>query len=341
VPAAVARDLAAFERRPPGQGQIGPGPGQAARRLLALGNMSHLRCALERLDHRAACRVLVVCAHPDDEAVGLAATLARLHRTGAVLQILHVTDGAPRNPDLRPTLRQFTPAEAAAVRHEESRASLLAGGIDRAVLAESLAVADQEAAEAMAWTARALARRLAASEVDVVITHPYEGGHPDHDASALAVAAAIALVDRDGHAPPLHAEMSSYFLGDGALRTATFLPSPRSPCGGRLGILREDDRALRRRMLDAFASQRDVLAELRSEAEPFRCAPAYDFSRRPHEGTLNYERLAFGWTWARWRALADDALRDLGVTEHEALASAQRTARSPDRTPSRWGSRSR
>lgn len=283
--------------------------------------MDHVPCAIDRLFRRVPSRVLVVSAHPDDEILGLGATLARLHRTGVALEILHVTDGAPRNAELRPTLRDLTPAAAAAVRRAESLAALEAGGVERAALAESLGVADQEAGEAMAWIARALARRMAASRFDVVVTHPYEGGHPDHDATALAVAGALKILAAQGHARPLHAEMSSYFLDGSTLRSAAFLPSPASPCRSHAGALSAEERELRRHMLDAFASQRGVIAELDAGAEPLRCAPAHDFTRPPHAGTLHYERLGFCWTWGRWAKLAAEALRDLAFAGSPAASS--------------------
>ena len=267
-------------------------------------------CALERLALRGVgSSVLVVAAHPDDETIGVGATLGSLVAMGWRVRVVHVTDGAPRDPALRPTLRALGRSEAAAVRRSEVAAALRTGGLDPdVVLAPSLGVPDQEAALAMVEVARALSRHLVESPPSVVITHPYEGGHPDHDAVAFAVRAAL----RMSGVPTAIAEMSSYHAARGreGLESASFLPSRDVSCTARHdGLLDARTRARKRTMLDAFASQVDVLASFDTLAEPLRCAPAYDFTRPPHPGTLHYERLPFGWTGERWRALAREALK--------------------------------
>ena len=273
-------------------------------------------CALDAIARADASRAfLLVAAHPDDETIGAGVTLGSLVAVGARVRVLHVTDGAPRDPSLRPTLADRSPEAAAAVRRAELAGALRAGGLDPdAVLAPSLGVPDQEAALGLVEIAHALARHIAASGPDVVLTHPYEGGHPDHDAVAFAVHAAVHLLATAGAAPPLIVEMSSYHASpEGeALVAACFLPCPDASCTARhQGRLDPLARARKRAMLDAFVSQAEVLAPFDTAAEPLRCAPAYDFTRPPHPGTLHYERLAFGWTGERWRALARQALAGL------------------------------
>lgn len=272
-------------------------------------------CALDVLAESRGERpsLLVVAAHPDDETIGVGATLGALVAAGARVSVLHVTDGAPRDPSLRPTLRDLTPAAAAAVRRAELAAALRAGGLDPdAIVEPSLGVGDQEAALALPAIARALAERFAVSRPDVVITHPYEGGHPDHDAVAFAVHAAARL---QAHPLPV-AEMSSYHASPEReeLEAGCFLPCEEPVCIARHdGILDAPSRARKRAMLDAYTSQAGVLASFDDAREPLRCAPAYDFTRPPHAGTLHYERLAFGWTGERWRALAREALAALSL----------------------------
>jgi LmbE family N-acetylglucosaminyl deacetylase len=274
------------------------------------------RCGLEvvepALRHRAEISVLIVVAHPDDETIGMGATLGTLADRGARVEILHVTNGAPRDPSLRPSLRHCAPAEAARFRRAELQRALRAGGLDgRVVLAPSLGVPDQSAALCMTSIARSLAARIREKPVDVVVTHPYEGGHPDHDAVAFAVHAAARLRPR-GVVFPAIIELSSYHAVDGAFRTGTFLAPPASPTTEpdafctmiHEGRLDAAARARKRAMLAAFASQSDVLASFDVAAEPLRCAPPYDFTRPPHPGPMHYERLPFGWTGERWRDLA-------------------------------------
>jgi LmbE family N-acetylglucosaminyl deacetylase len=271
-------------------------------------------CGIALLEVSRGRRVLLVAAHPDDEVVGFGATLVALALSGAHVTVLHATDGAPRDLSLRPTLRHCSRGEAARLRRLESERALRAGGLDPGkILAASLGIADQEAACAMPLLARSVAARLPA--IDVVVTHPYEGGHPDHDAAAFAVHAARRIFAREGGSPiPALAEMTSYHAERGSLATGCFLASPAPACSARHdGLLGARARRTKRRMLDAFATQRDVLASLGIGAgvEPLRCAPSYDFTEPPHEGALYYEQLPFGWTGAYFRELARDALREL------------------------------
>ncbi|MCC6558254.1 MAG: PIG-L family deacetylase [Polyangiaceae bacterium] len=267
--------------------------------------------------------VVVVAAHPDDETVGAGGILP--HLPGCFL--VHLTDGAPRDPGLRGEgfdgargggRRQATrspecppddrAAYAGARREELSRALALAGV--RRGRAVGLGAIDQEAPMEIARLAReveaALEERLAA----VVITHPYEGGHPDHDAAAVIVRAAVERLRRRRGRAPAIVEMTSYHAGERGLVTGAFLRGAEEVITVRLGAA---DAERKRRMLACFATQRRVLAAFEVGVERFRLAPRYDFGRAPHEGPLHYERLGWPMSGARFRELAGEALRALGL----------------------------
>jgi N-acetylglucosamine malate deacetylase 2 len=72
-------------------------------------------------------------------------------------------------------------------------------------------------------------------------------------------------------------------------------------------------RALKRAMLDAFVTQRSVLAALGVEDERFRIAPRYDFSRPPHAGLVHYEQLGWPMRARDFCELAGAALDALAV----------------------------
>ena len=48
--------------------------------------------------------------------------------------------------------------------------------------------------------------------------------------------------------------------------------------------------------------------------ESFRLAPHYDFSQPPLDGVLPYEKSGDALNGRRWRRLAEEALRALGMT---------------------------
>jgi LmbE family N-acetylglucosaminyl deacetylase len=124
--------------------------------------------------------VAVVVAHPDDEVIAAGARLPLLCN----VSIVHVTDGAPRAmQDARAAGHATRDAYARARRGEAEAALALAGIPPRRLFA--LGIADQEASFRLAGLARRLARLLRERTMGVVLTHAYEGGHPDHDATAL------------------------------------------------------------------------------------------------------------------------------------------------------------
>jgi LmbE family N-acetylglucosaminyl deacetylase len=252
---------------------------------------------------------LVVAAHPDDEVLG-ASWLLR-HSRGC--HVVHVTDGAPRDASLRPRDAPPTHEAYARLREEESLAALALAGMhpDRLFC---LGATDQEATQELVSLTRYLVALLKALRPALLVVHPYEGGHPDHDATAFISHAAVALMARAGRTPPSLLEMTSYHRRQEALVTGEFLPAPDGRQVATVSFT-EAECAAKRRMLACYASQARVLKSFRVEQERYRAAPRYDFTRPPHEGTLQYE--TFGWrmTGARWRELARGALEALKLPE--------------------------
>ena len=264
------------------------------------------RAFLRRLATRGevpAQAVALVVAHPDDEVLGLGAQLNRLKG----LTIVHVTDGAPRAAAHGFATRE----DYAAARRKELAAAVALAGIGPDALV-GLGVADQEAALDLARIARRLSEIFAQRGIQVVLTHAYEGGHPDHDAAAFAAHAACRLMSARGHPPGL-VEMPFYHAGPGGWVRQRFSARDDGPTELALP-LGEAERALKQRMYDAHATQRETLDSFPPECERFRLAPAHDFTILPNGGDLLYERYAWGMTGAHWRELAGGALRELGLS---------------------------
>jgi LmbE family N-acetylglucosaminyl deacetylase len=254
-----------------------------------------------------ALRIVVLAPHPDDEIIGAGVLLSRARDASVV----HVTTGAPRDAALYPKdLRTIGQGVYAALRAREARAALDIAGIGDG-RTHALGFVDQEASFDMPALARTLATLFEELHVDVAIAPPYEGGHPDHDATAFAAHAACAQCVARGGDPPALIEMSSYHAHGASIATGCFL-AQSGPEEISL-LLSEDERAAKRRMLACFPSQREVLAPFGASAEVFRAAPAYDFARPPHDGELYYERLGFRLTGDAWRTLATDAMIELGL----------------------------
>jgi N-acetylglucosamine malate deacetylase 2 len=249
--------------------------------------------------------VVVVAAHPDDETIGLGAQLRRLEDT----LLVHVTDGAPRDGHDAAAYGFPTLADYAAARRRELAAALTEGGADH-LRTLCLGIVDQEAMHHLASLARHLRELFLQERPQAVVTHAYEGGHPDHDATAFAVHAACRLLAE----PPAILEMALYHRREGRLVSGEFLPSTAHEPPATIE-LNEEEVERKQRMIDCFTTQRWLLSQLDSGVERLRIAPGYDFRTAPHPGELHYEMLGWGITGPDWRRQAAAALAELGLAE--------------------------
>ena len=126
-------------------------------------------------------RYSIIVAHPNDEVIAAGGLISRLNN----VTILHVMDGAPSDRIATVAAGFSRPSDYARARRAECISALALANVPEDRILD-FAVADHQAPHALAELTRRVAGFLQQSSPDVVLTHPYEGGHPDHDATAFA-----------------------------------------------------------------------------------------------------------------------------------------------------------
>jgi LmbE family N-acetylglucosaminyl deacetylase len=243
---------------------------------------------------------MAVFAHPDDEVIALGGRLGRFHTA----YFVHVTDGAPRDEHDRRALGFLSLQDYRCARAEELRRALSTAGLGN-VSRECLGIPDQEASLQLWQLTWRLYRMLEKRQPEAIITHPYEGGHPDHDACAFAVHHAVTLWKRNNHRGPLIVEGAFYHMGPEGIATGSFLPYPRSTQETVYPLLPEE-RLRKQALLACFTTQHRPLRYFRVECERFRIAPEYEFQRPPHPAPVFYDQYAWGMTSQRFCELTQD-----------------------------------
>lgn len=252
--------------------------------------------------------VLVVIAHPDDEVLVAGALLRYVPKGGVIC----ASNGSPLNERYARDAGYDNWLDYAHARVAEAEAALRL--LDRPISPMlNLRISDQEVFNHLAPLSRFVANVLN-SDFSHVVTHAYEGGHPDHDSVAFAVHAACVLMQRAGRAPPVIVEAPLYNAPIGDFVYHEFLPHEDAGPAIRLDLTPEEQN-LKQRMRDRHATQEKLLASFRVDVENFRLAPRYHFAARPHAGRLGYESFKWPITGRRWRRSAWNAMRELDLLE--------------------------
>jgi len=227
-------------------------------------------------------RTLFIVAHPDDESISAGGLLQ--HMTDPA--VVFVTDGAPEDQYF--WAKYGSRDNYAAIRENEAREALAAVGVKQVEFlgrSGEIKLIDQRLYTSLPVAFAALSRIVERMRPAALLTLAYEGGHPDHDAvsflsAQLGTAFSIPvwetpLYHRSSNGSGVyqafveeHGEVVEYTVADGELQA-------------------------KMRMLGCYKSQFDALPSFRPELERFRPQAAYNYSRRPHGGKLNYEY----WQW--------------------------------------------
>lgn len=242
---------------------------------------------------------MIVVAHPDDEVLALGGRFSR-HQDSLFVQ---VTDGVPVD-GRDSSAHGFCSLEE----YRQARRREVQDAFSRAGMSETkrlcLEIPDQQAAAHLGVLIPRLVLLIREFTPELILTHPYEGGHPDHDACAFAVHRAVMAIEKPLR--PILAEAAFYHAGPNGIEVSCFLPEPPGEYTITRTLVPEESKQ-KQELLSCFSSQLATLKYFRTDVEIYRIAPAYDFDRPPHEGELFYERFPWGMTGARFRELVKAA----------------------------------
>lgn len=181
--------------------------------------------------------IVVISAHPDDETIGIGARLRYLKN----LSLVHVTSGAPNLASA--TRAGFADAASySAARFEElerALALLEAHPMQKC----TLGFVDGDTVRSLAGLVEALTGKLRSKVA--IITHAYEGGHPDHNSCALAVQMACERLRASGATPPIRVEYAGYHTYRGRQRSGVLWADERTS----MAVVRLDLEERRRKQL--------------------------------------------------------------------------------------------
>lgn len=253
-------------------------------------------------------RVLVVVAHPDDEVLFAGSQLSCCR----TLWIIHTTDGVTSRRTARSKgfRGRATYGEA---RRRELHAALTAG--ETKAECRCLWFRDQSLSYHMGEAARQIGRMLRDVQPDLILTHAYEGGHLDHDATCFAVHEAV----RSAYPCPIW-EFAGYHAQNGRFVTSRF-PDDGHQSPVLTIQLDMPQRQAKRRMLDCFTTQTGIVSKFSLDSESFRLAPDYDFAQPPFAGQLGYENNTTSPEGRLWRVVARTEQKALSGTTSERQTS--------------------
>lgn len=225
---------------------------------------------------------LVLTAHPDDETISMGGALCLLE--DAV--IVQVTTGVHRDdPDY---------ARVVDRRQAERRAAFAAARWGWPVV--DLNAAGREAMDGLGLRTALLAELIGRYAPDAIWTHPYEGGHLDHDSAAWMGQHVATTSAR----PIARLEFASYFSTARDQVFGRFWPDDACPA---LEVPLSPFRLARKRAaIAAYESQASILRKFKTpEIEAYRAAPVYNFAAAPPPPRCRWDVKGYTPTSADWR----------------------------------------
>jgi LmbE family N-acetylglucosaminyl deacetylase len=223
-------------------------------------------------------RILVLVAHPDDEVVACAASIAQARAQGAAVLSLYLTNGCLAQDVLWPWQRKHYDGFVATRRAEAEQAATALGLLPVGWAARPARALWRELPQVFAEVQAALTQY----RPDQIWVPAYEGGNPDHDAlnavgSKLKTRLSVL-------------EFAEYNFFGGKPQSQAFV-SPDDTV--HVTHLTPDERAAKLAAMKIYASEAGNLSAIGVERESCRPLASYNYAQPPHQGKLWYTRFAW------------------------------------------------
>jgi LmbE family N-acetylglucosaminyl deacetylase len=223
-------------------------------------------------------RILILAPHPDDEIVACGIAALRARNAGAEIFALYLTTGVPPRELLWRRQRRKYPELVTRRREEAIEAAPLVAVKPTGFLE----IPSRQLILHLDAATAAVERAVNETAAECLWVPAFEGAHQDHDAANALAAQFRGRLDVW--------EFAAYNFAGGRMQSNRFADTR----GGLVELhLNHEERALKRRALALFTSERGNLAHIKVAEEAYRPLPQHDYAAPPHAGKLFRER--FHW----------------------------------------------
>jgi LmbE family N-acetylglucosaminyl deacetylase len=246
-------------------------------------------------------RILLLVAHPDDETIGFGGHIFQCPN----LYMVHLTEGSPENLQYALNCGCGSKMEYAELRMNELERALTLCNFDFSHYYNTK-TNDQGVVYAIEKVMGEVLHLIKKIRPTILLTHPYEGGHPDHDCAAFIAQKVVEVLSENTMLSNVRRlEFTCYHGKNGYLETGNF---PDRSQNMMTIQLTPGQRQIKEKMFKCYHSQKEMLSMFCTDKETFREAPVYSFQTPPHEGKLLYENMNMGIESQNWRAIVNSII---------------------------------
>ncbi len=225
--------------------------------------------------------ILILAPHPDDEVVGTCAIIKRGLELGQRFYIFFMTNGVISREEMW-FFEKKKYSRRLKKRLSEMKRAVKYLGIKKYYLQN---IPSRSLKMHIVKTINKIKFIIQNHNITTIFTPAYEGGHQDHDVANFMASKFIKQLNVY--------EFAEYNNFGGKSVSNTFFGEDLNE---EILTLNDKEIFFKKKMLSIYKSETKNLGHIKVVRETFRKLVSYDYSQRPHEGKLFYERFnLFSW----------------------------------------------